>query len=409
MNRSLLAGLSGTLTNQMYIDVVANNIANANTVGFREGRVTFQDAFYQTLSGGRAGSQAGLGGVNPAQIGSGAAMGQIQTIHTQGSMRYSGFPLDAALEGQGMFVLGTAAGGELYTRDGSFALDDSRTLVCGSNGMPVLGWMAQNGEVNAVGEPAAMTFPIGQVRPGRATTTAAVTGNLDAGLATGGVSTASIAVYDSLGLPHEVNLTFTRSATANEWSVTATAGASSATGTVTFDGDDGSVASGGSLTLNMALSSGATTPQAVQVDLSGVTQLAQPGSDVRVASQDGTPSSTLSAVSILDGGNVQGEFSDGHVETLGCLAVAAFGNVGGLMRVGNNLYQMGANTGQIDLGPAGVSGRGEIRARQLEMSNVDLTRSFVEVMTAQRGFQASTRVISAANRLLDDVMQLNVG
>ena len=113
-------------------------------------------------------------------------------------------------------------------------------------------------------------------------------------------------------------------------------------------------------------------------------------------------------MSLQDGGDIQGQYSDDHVEVLGRLAMANFANAGGLVNVGSNLYQPGAASGQIDLGSAGTSGRGQIYARRLEMSNVDLTRSFVEVMTAQRGFQASTRVISAANRMLDDVMQLNL-
>ena len=106
MNRALLSGLSGTLAFQSYIDVLSNNIANANTVGFKEGRLTFMDAFYETLSGGAAGIAGGLGGMNPSQVGGGTRVGQTQMVTTQGSMSNTGASLDAAIEGQGMFVLG---------------------------------------------------------------------------------------------------------------------------------------------------------------------------------------------------------------------------------------------------------------------------------------------------------------
>ena len=409
MNRAMLAGLSGTLANQTYIDVLGNNIANANTTGFREGRVTFQDTFYDTLRGGRSGAGVGIGGLNPSQVGSGTSVGQIQTLNTQGAMSYSGSPLDAAIEGDGMFVMGGASSGRYYTRDGSFVLDDTQTLVSGSNGMQVMGWTADAaGDVVATGEPHTLTFPIGEVSPGRATQNVTVGGNLDAGLEVGGVNTATASVYDSLGQSHEVTITFTRNATANRWDCTATCDGATATGTVDFDGADGSLTAGGTVAMTVPVTTGATTPLTFNLDFSQVTQLNQTGSNVIVQSQDGAPSATLSEVSIIDGGTIQGQYSDGHVATLGQIAVAGFGNIGGLVRTGSNMYQESANSGQVSIGAAGTGGRGEVRARQLEMSNVDLTRSFVEIMSAQRGFQASTRVISAANRMLDDVMQLNI-
>lgn len=408
MNSALLAGLSGTLANQNYMDVLGNNIANSNSVGFKESRITFQDALYDTIRGGRSGSALGIGGTNPAQIGSGTSTGQIQTLHTQGAMNYSGAPLDAAIEGDGMFMLSNGSGGTFYTRDGSFTLDSNRTLVAGSSGMLVMGWAAQDGVVQTTGQPGALTFPIGEVRPGRTTENVAMGGNLDAGSEVGDVQTATVSVYDSLGMSHDVTLTFTCTAT-NTWTCSLAGEGDTATSTLTFDGTDGSLAGGSPVTLSMDLTNGAATPLPVSFNLSAVTQLNQTGSNVIAQSQDGTPSATLSGVSIVEGGSIQGEFSDGHVEVLGQLAVAGFANVGGLQRTGDNLYQEGANSGQVSVGTAGTGGRGDIRSRRLEMSNVDLTSSFVEIMTAQRGFQASTRVISAANSMLEDVMQLNIG
>ncbi len=407
MNRALLAGLSGTLANQSFMDVVGNNVANANTIAYKEQRITFQDAFYQTLQGGRAGTAQGLGGLNPMQIGSGTQIGQVQTIHTQGAMRYSGAPLDAAIEGNGMFVLSDGHN-QVFTRDGSFLLDDTLTLVSGSTGLKVMGWSAVNGVVNPTGQPGTLSFPIGSITNGVSTSLAELTGNLDSGLAVGDTQMATVAVYDSLGNLHNVTLTFTKTANLNEWQCTAQIGATTVTTTLTFNGATGALVGGSPLSVSAPVATGAASPLNFDLDLSQMTQVHQAGSNVIVRSQDGRPAATLAGVSIMDGGDVVGEFSNGHVEILGKLAVASFSNVGGLVHIGNNMFQEGAASGQLDIGAAGSGGRGDIRPRRLEMANVDLTRSFVEMMTAQRGFQASTRVISAANRMLDEVMQLNI-
>ncbi|MEI6503218.1 MAG: flagellar hook-basal body complex protein, partial [Armatimonadota bacterium] len=280
MNRALLAGLSGTLSNQAYIDVLANNIANANTTGFREGRLGFTDAFYQTLNGGQAGVEAGLGGINPAQIGSGSRVGQIQVNQSQGSLSNTGNALDAAIEGPGMFVLGNAGDGRFFTRDGSFALDNNHVLVAGSSGLHVLGWTAQDGVVTTAGDPTEMQFPIGRVTPGRTTANVTMGGNLDAGLAADDARTATISVYDSVGTSHQLTLTFTKTA-ANEWSCHAASEGSSAHGTVTFDSADGSVASGGTLDFSLVTTNGSASPVTLQVDLGRVTQLTQAGSSVQ--------------------------------------------------------------------------------------------------------------------------------
>lgn len=413
MSRALLAGLSGTLANQTLIDVLGNNIANANTVGFKGSRVTFEDAFYQTQRGGRAGAELGLGGLNPQQIGSGTNIAQVQTLHTQGSMQYSGAPLDAAIEGQGMFML-SEGDKTLYTRDGSFTLDNTMTLISGGTGMKVLGWGAVNGVVNTATATGPLSFPIGEVEPGTATGLVTMGGNLDAGLATGTVQSATESIYDALGEMHQVVLSYTKTA-ANTWQCSATVdgvapgvGSTAMPVTLTFDPATGSLTAGSPIVINAVITSGASSPLNFDIALNQVTQLNQTGSNVLALSQDGTPSSTLSGVSLLEGGDIQGEYSDGHVQVLGRIAVASFPNYGGLVQVGNNTYQLGASSGAANVGSAGSGGRGQVRSRRLEMSNVDLTASFVEMMTAQRGFQASTRVISAANRLLDDVMQLNI-
>ncbi len=404
MNRALFAGLSGTVAFQERLDVVGNNIANANTVGYKEGRATFQEALYETLQGGRSGAGATIGGANPMQIGSGVALGSVMVQHTQGSLEPTGQPLDCAISGEGLFALQDGEGA-CYSRDGSFCLDDTNTLVASVSGRRVLGWTADaNGSVITTGRLSPLSFNLGQLSPPEPTGSATARGNLSRSAATGDSIATTISVYDSLGEAHEVELTFTRTANLGEWQCNATCGASIASGLAQFDGS-GALTAGGTLTVNLALTNGATTPQPVAFDLSEVTSLAQAHSVV-IDSQDGRPAASLVSVEMADGGLVAGRFSDGRIRTLGQVALASFSNPAGLRHEGGNLFTEAASSGVPEIGAAGSGGRGGVVARNLEMSNVDLTRSFVEMITTQRGFQASTRVIATANEMLDEVVRL---
>ncbi len=404
MNRALFAGLSGTIAFQERLDVIGNNIANANTVAYKESRTTFQEALYETLQGGTSGSGATIGGSNPVQIGSGVSLGSVTVQQTQGSLEPTGQPLDCAIDGEGFFMLGDGEGA-CYSRDGSFSLDDTNTLVASASGLRVLGWMADaGGVVNTTGAQTALSFNLGELSPPEATGSAIVRGNLDATAVTGDTVATTISVYDSLGETHQAELTFTKTANVGEWQCDAACGASTATGLAQFDGS-GALTAGGSLSLSVALTNGATTPQAVALDLSSVTALAQSHSVV-VDSQDGRPASSLVSVGMGDAGVVEGHYSDGRTRRLGQVALAAFTNPGGLRHTGGNLYTEAPSSGRPDVGAADSGGRGGVVARNLEMSNVDLTRSFVDMITTQRGFQASTRVIATANEMLDEVVRL---
>lgn len=403
MNRALFSGLSGTMTFQERLDVVGNNIANSNTIGYKEGRVTFQDALYQTLEGGRSGGELGIGGVNPIQIGSGVSLGAVTVAHSQGTLERTGQPLDAAIEGAGMFVLSDGQA-TCYSRAGAFSLDDTNTLVAAGSGLRVLGWMANDGVVDPTGAPSALRFDVSALAPPVPTSTVTVAGNLDSTAAAGATVSATISVFDSLGEAHQVELRFTRGADVSEWDCLATCGAASAAGTLQFDGT-GALTAGGALTLDLALTNGATTPLSVGFDLTGVTSLVQ-ANTVAVQSQNGRPAAALVSVELADDGYLEGRYSDGRTRTLAQVALASFANPGGLRRLGEGLYAEAAASGRALVGAAGSGGRGSIVAGSLEMSNVDLTRAFVDMITTQRGFQASTRVIATANEMLDDVVRL---
>ncbi len=402
MNRALFAGLSGTIAFQNRLDVVANNLANANTVGYKEGQVTFLDALYQTLRGGRAGSDLGLGGLNPMQIGSGVSLGSIQVRQTQGSLERTGQPLDSAIEGAGMFVVSDGVG-TFYTRDGALVLDNTNTLVGATSGYRVQGWMATEGQVDSTGPASDLVFQMGQLSPPQPTENATVMGNLDAEAADATEIQTTISVYDSLGEMHQITVTLTKTDT-NEWEAEATFGADSASTTLTFDAN-GALTGTESVTLDMTLTNGATSPLSVTVALGQITQLAQTSS-VAISAQDGRPAAALVSVQVSENGLIDGKFSDGRTLSLAQLALASFPNPGGLRRTGGNLYEEAPASGPAAIGPAGSAGRGRIVAGALEMSNVDLTKAFVDMITTQRGFQASTRVISAADELLEDVIRL---
>jgi len=411
MNKAMFAGLSGTVAQQTKLDVIGNNIANAETVGFKQSRVTFSDMYYQTLLGGSSGAQLGigtesasaLGGVNPQQVGSGVRIAAIETELGQGSLGSTGRPLDAALEGPGMFVV-TDGSRTSFTRDGSFGLDDQGSLVAMSTGMKVLGWQATGGVMETSRPPAVMAFRVGQMRPGAATQNVVMGGNADASAATGDSVGTSIQVYDSLGNAHQVDVTLTKTAVDNQWTCAASSGADAATGTLVFD-STGALTSGSPISLVLHPTGGATSPQTVALQLGSVIQFAAT-SDLLARSQDGNHPAALTEVGFGGGGVIEGKYSDGKTEALGQVAVAAFANAAGLERVGNNLYQSSMASGETQIGTASSGGRGRVVGRSLEQSNVDLTQSFVDMITTQRAFQASTRAISAADKLLDDVMQI---
>ena len=397
MLEGMLQATQGCLKEEMRMDVCANNLANANTVGYKEGQVTFLDALYQTLRGGRAGSDLGLGGLNPMQIGSGVSLGSIQVRQTQGSLERTGQPLDSAIEGAGMFVVSDGVG-TFYTRDGALVLDNTNTLVGATSGYRVQGWMATEGQVDSTGP-----LQLGLLSPPQPPENATIMGNLDAEAADATEIQTTISVYDSLGEMHQITVTLTKTDT-NEWEAEATFGADSASTTLTFDAN-GALTGTESVTLDMTLTNGATSPLSVTVALGQITQLAQTSS-VAISAQDGRPAAALVSVQVSENGLIDGKFSDGRTLSLAQLALASFPNPGGLRRTGGNLYEEAPASGPAAIGPAGSAGRGRIVAGALEMSNVDLTKAFVDMITTQRGFQASTRVISAADELLEDVIRL---
>ncbi len=180
MMASLYAGVSGLRNHQVKMNVLANNIANINTIGYKTGRVTFQEALVQTLKG--AGRPSAVrGGTNPVQLGLGMQVGTIDTLFQQGGLELTGQVTDLAIQGSGFFILGDVTGNRYYTRAGAFGFDGNSTLVDLASGLYVLGKMADaNGEIPSVSTVGRMTLPFGQQDPARATEVVWIANNLDA-------------------------------------------------------------------------------------------------------------------------------------------------------------------------------------------------------------------------------------
>ncbi|HEX3031761.1 MAG TPA: flagellar hook-basal body complex protein [Bacillota bacterium] len=220
MMRSLFAGVAGLKNHQTRMDVIGNNIANVNTVGFKRGRVNFQEMLVQTLRGASS-PQAGRGGVNAMQVGLGVSSGSIDTIQTQGNLQSTGKNTDMALQGDGYFILQDGSG-QVFTRSGVFDLDKEGNLINSSNGMKVMGWMANptTGIIDPNSALTTLNVPMGQSMEPKDTEQVTYANNLDASASPGATHVVAIDVFDSLGTAHKITTTFTKDALiANRWSV----------------------------------------------------------------------------------------------------------------------------------------------------------------------------------------------
>lgn len=404
MGTAIFAGVSALQSQQQRLNVIGNNIANLNTIGFRSARVIFQDLLNQTMTSASP-AQAGRGGINPRQIGLGVGVASIDTNFNQGSIFTSNGVADFAIQGDGFFILadGTA---RYYSRDGSFGLDADGTLVDPATGMKVQGYTAVDGVIDTSQPIGDISVPVGGAGRTRVTSVATLMGNLDARAVAGDTVQRVLRVFDSLGTVQEITVTFTRSAVVNEydWAATHPIAGAVGTGTVTFD-TDGLVTAGGSGAISVPLTNGATTPFAFTLDMTGVTQLADDDT-IALTNQDGLPPGVLESFSIGQGGVINGVFSNGLTEVLGQTALAIFNNPGGLLREGSNVFSATPNSGIPREGLAGTGGRGMVSGGVLEGSNVDIATEFSNLIIAQRAFQAGARAITTADVLLSEAVNL---
>jgi len=423
MMRSLFSAVSGLRNHQIRMDVIGNNIANVNTTGFKSSRVTFEEGFAQILQGASRppGDDSSVsGGVNPIQVGLGMNVSSIDLIFSQGSLEATGNTTDLAIEGDSFFVVSNGQQ-RFFTRAGNFQLDANGRLVSATNGYVVQGRMAENGILSdRVGD---INLPFGQKAPAQATTRAMIGGNLDAEApvyddstgdpAPGSWRETSITIYNEQGIKHELRATF-KKASDTEWDLEIEIFDNEGN-TVFYDDSqmiefnpDGSLSSPETLELGIP---GAGFNEPVVLDLGtsdeidGLSQYASPTSVV-LREQNGYTMGYLQNISIDATGTIMGSFTNGVTHVLGQISLADFNNPSGLLRVGDNMYAVSANSGEPVLNYAGAGSQSRITSGALEMSNVDLALEFSNMITAQRGFQSNARVISTTDEMLQELVNL---
>lgn len=445
---SMFTGVSGINANGNALSVVGNNIANLNTVGFKSSRSVFADLISASLGG--------VGG--DIQVGLGVALNGVQGNFSQGTYSTTSNTLDLAIDGNGFFTLRDQNGLSLYSRAGQFHLDAQSRIVDPS------GFLLQGYQVDANG---VITANIGGVTlpattaPPNATSTVDMGTNLNSQsptsvfsltdpLGTSQFST-SLTVYDSLGNSHLLTTHFSKTA-ANTWSynivgnaneiVTANYDSSNintSLGIVRLASGNLTFTTGGALNTESVATSydsgtpggtagsvvgqaridfvGATADQLLAFDFgssvttdggTGLNMTTQFGaaSGIVQQSQNGFSAGALQTFSVESDGLINGRFSNGQVRPLAQLALARFEDSQGLIRAGKNAFAESRLSGQPLIGPATSAGLGKILSNTLELSNVDLGESFIEMIAAQRGFQANSRVVTTSDELLQELVNL---
>jgi len=398
MLRSLFSGVSGLRAHQTMLDVVGNNIANVNTTGYKSSSVEFEDTLSQALKAAGA-PQGAQGGTNPAQVGLGVQVAAINTAFTQGPAETTGVSTDLMIQGDGFFVVNDG-GQQVYTRDGAFSFDTNGNLTTATGGI-VQGWTAVNGAVNTSGATAGIKLPLGASMPPTATDKAVLAGNLPAD-GSGASPTNDLKVYDQKGQLVDVTLTYTYDTTAKSWSLNYSDPSTSpaTTGKVTdlaFN-PDGTLSTTSPVTATL-------NGQTVSMDISGITSFGG-ANTAEVESSTGNAMGSLASYSISPDGTIEGVFTNGMKQPLGQIALATFNNPGGLNKVGNSEYSESVNSGQAQIGSAGTGSRGQLAAGELEGSNVDLSQEFSNLIIAERGFEANSKVITTSDEVLQDLVNL---
>jgi flagellar hook protein FlgE len=422
---TLLTGVSGLQAESSAMSVVGDNIANANTTGFKSQRSVFQDALAQSGGGGSA-------------EGIGVQFGSSQQVFTQGSLVNTGVSTDVAISGEGFFVVdGSINGmtGRFYTRAGELSVNSQGELV-NATGMSVLGRVTQSDGTLAAGA-SPLTVPAGAI-PAQATGSVAVTANLDARASASaegfdpnavvlqGSVTSTTLVYDSMGKAHPLEIHFVKTEDGH-WEYHAVVSGQDVTpvepgmkevgnGSLSFN-SDGSLqtVSKGNPAISVTFT-GMVAAQPIDVGFGsatadggsgkdGVTQYASNGNTSSI-SQDGYAPGSLSGIKITDEGDVEGTYTNGESRSVGQLSIAKFRNSEGLARAGDNMWMATNESGDAVLGSAGSGGRGALTSGALESSNIDMGEEFVAMIQHQRAYSANSKTIQTADDMLSSLMML---
>lgn len=420
--------LTGLEADSIALNTIANNLSNMNTTAYKAQSASFSDLFYQQI--GTAGSGDQL------QQGAGTQVASISSNFTSGSTNSTGKSTDVALNGSGFFVV-QGNGATQYTRAGNFSLDPSGNLITQS-GQRVMGYPATNGAVNTNAPLTAINIPVGQVERPKATSTMALTANLDASAAVGAQMPGQITLYDSLGVSHLASVTFTKTS-ANNWGYSVAmpysdlvppvvpplplpATVQLASGSLSFDSQGalvsvtpgiGPVVLPGTAAVPIASPALADNAepltfnwQVFDSSQSGLISQVAAASGVAKTNQDGYMSGQYQSFAIDSKGVISATFDNGQQSVIGQMAVASVANEQGLSRVGGNSFAATGASGQPSIGAAGSAGRGTIQGGALEQSNVDISTEFSNLIIAQRAFEANSKAITTFDTVTQETINM---
>ena len=398
--------LSGINAAQSDLNVTANNIANSNTTGFKQSRSEFAELFAVSPQG-----------VSKTQNGAGVKIAEIAQQFTQGNIEATNNSLDLALSGQGFFTL-SDGGVTAYTRSGAFSTDNAGYVVNAEGQRLQVYPPTASGAFNTT-TLADLRLVTGDSAPA-ATTTADIVFNLPSNAPQPAVAifdpansnsyndSTSMTIYDSLGAVHTASMYFVKTAAVNTWDTrlyidgTAVGGAQtlqySNTGAITAPVT-------GKITYPTYTPSTGAAGLDLTVNYGNTTQYGDSFS-VSAASQDGYTTGRLVGISVDASGIVQARFTNGRSLSLGQVAIANFANPQGLQSLGDTNWAETYGSGQVLHGQAGNSGFGLIQAGSLEQSNVNITAQLVNMITAQRNFQANAQMIATENQITQSIINL---
>jgi len=397
---SFSQGLSGLNASSQALDVVGNNIANSQTVGFKSGSVAFADVF--------AGSQVGMG----------VQVAGVNQNFSDGVLGAGSSALDMGIQGNGFFRMVTEAGRVFYSRNGQFQTDENGYVV-NNQGMRLTGYMA-TGTPPAIQQGAPVgpiQIPTGQM-PARASDAGSISGNLDSGNDVVSVTpfdptdgdsytySTQVNAYDSLGNEHAINVYYVKTAD-NQWtaySVDSTSPGTTSSVNLTFD-------TSGKLTTNpaeLAVDGAAYQGGAAlnfNLDLSGLSQQASENT-MDSPSTTGYPPGLMNGYTVGDNGQIIASYSNGESQLLGQVVLSNFTNPGGLESAGNNCWTETPESGQPVTGIADTGNLGSLRGNMLEASNVDLSKEMVNMIVYQRNYQSNSQTIKTQSELLQTLVNL---
>lgn len=433
MMRSLYSGVAGLKVHQTRMDVIGNNIANVNTVGFKSSNVMFQDVLYQTSQHATGSNAAnGVGGTNAKQIGLGTTTATItKQLDGTGSAETTNNPYDVMLNSDSFFIV-SRGGMNYFTKVGSFQKDSAGYLVTGTGEM-VMGWQVDPDDPTRVRKDTVSALqveaPENLYSEPEATKAAYVSGNIDKTdpiFEDGGAKIMNVTIYDEKGYSYNVKMNLTQNNTADKNTYTVSidsitdstnkpinASYTLSGNQLVFDKDTGAFQSvGGDKAITLSIGDDAF--EDISIDFSKATMYATSATSTVILNRGdqnglnaGRKMGTLEEVSINTDGRIYGVYDNGEEKLLGQIAVAKFANPAGLEAIGNSLYRTTQNSGDFDgIGQEVTEGGGTMSQGVLEMSDVDLSSEFTDMIVTQRGFQANSRIITVSDTMIEELINL---